>query len=267
MRVLRVNRRHQCADGPGEHLVGQLGRASALALAAEGCDVAICARGADTLEATAEEIRALGVRVHAVTADVGHAEDCRRFVEDAAATLGRLDVLVPISGGPPAGPFDAHDDETYRQAVEENFLSVVWLCRAAVPHMRRGGWGRIIAVTSIAAKQPIDGLILSNASRAGATGFLKTLATELAADGITVNSVLPGSHLTDRIRWLAEQQAGRAGTPPEAMLRAMEAQIPVKRLGRPEELGAVVAFLASEQAGFVTGVSLQADGGASRGLL
>jgi 3-oxoacyl-[acyl-carrier protein] reductase len=244
-----------------------LGRACALALAAEGCEVAICARGEEALRATEQDIAALGVRVHAVTADVDNVEDCRRFVDGAASALGRLDVLVPISGGPPPGPFEAHDDHAWTKALEGNLLSVVRLSTAAVPHMRRGGWGRIVAVTSISAKQPIDGLILSNASRAGATGFLKTLATELAAEGITVNNVLPGSHLTDRIRSLAQEQAVRAGTDPNDMIRAFEAQIPMRRLGRPEELAAVVTFLASEQAAFVTGASIQVDGGASRGLL
>lgn len=244
-----------------------LGRACALALAAEGADVAICARGEEALRATEKELQSSGVRVHAVTADLDVPGDCRDFVNGAAAAFGRLDVLVPISGGPPAGPFDAHDDETWRTAVEGNLLSFIRLATAAVPHMRRGGWGRIVAVTSISAKQPIDGLITSNVTRAGTTGFMKTLATELASEGITVNSVLPGSHDTDRIRALAADLAGRSGGNPDDILAGMAANIPLRRLGRPEELAALVTFLASEQASFITGASIPVDGGASRGLL
>lgn len=244
-----------------------LGRACAMALAAEGADVAICARGEEDLRKTEAELSSMGVGVRAMVADVSKPEDCRRVVEGAAAEFGRLDIVVPIAGGPPPGPFEAFGDDAYRAALELDLMSVVRLSTAAIPHMRRQRWGRIVTVQSVAIKQPLPGLVLSNTARAGVAGFVKTLANELAAEQITVNTVCPGPTKTDRILVLAAEAAERSGISVEDALRAYESDIPMRRLGRPEEIAATVAFLCSESAAFVTGVTIQVDGGMTRSLL
>lgn len=224
-----------------------LGLATAEALAAEGVRVAICGRDRATVEAAA----APGGLVPLV-ADVSTADGAIEFVAAAQAALGGLDILVPNAGGPPPGTFaDVIDLDAYVRAFELNCLSTIAMCRQAVPDMQAQGWGRVVAITSIAARQPIPYLILSNTARAGVTGFLKTLAREVAADGVTVNSLQPGIHDTERIRSLG------GGQPDE---------IPAKRLGLPHEFGAIAAFLCSEAAGFLTGAAIPVDGGAHAGL-
>jgi 3-oxoacyl-[acyl-carrier protein] reductase len=177
------------------------------------------------------------------------------FVEEATADLGGLDVLVANAGGPPAGTFASVGIEAYRVALEENLLATVAMCQAAVPAMCAQRWGRVVAITSISVRQPVPSLVLSNTARAGVTGFLKTLALEVAPNGVTVNSVQPGSHDTDRIRTLHGGDVARAA-----------ADVPAGTIGDADDFGAVVAFLASERARFVTGVALPVDGGAYRGL-
>lgn len=241
-----------------------LGRACAEALAREGCDVAICARHADGVDATVADLRALGVRAHGMALDLSEPGACERFVEGAAAAFGRLDVVVCNNGGPPAGGTDAFDDDAYRAALEANLLVTVRLARAAVPHMRARGWGRVIAITSGAAKQPIDGLVLSNVTRAGVAGFLKTLSFEVARDGITVNTVAPGPFRTDRILQLARARMEAEGIDEETALQPFAGNVPVGRIGEPAEFGALVAFLASEQAAYLNGTTIQIDGGQTR---
>lgn len=232
-----------------------LGFASAAALAAEGATVAICGRDQARLEAAATTIRATGGDVVPLVGDVGTVDGATRFVEQAIAALGGLDVLVPNAGGPPAGTFGSTALDAYGPALELNLLSTVAMCHAAVPTMVDRGWGRIVAITSSTVRQPSPDLILSNTARAGVTGFLKTLATEIAPHGVTVNSVQPGLHTTDRMRELygGEVDGTAAG-------------IPTGEAGRPEDFGAVVAFLCSDHARFVTGAAVPVDGGASRGL-
>ncbi len=230
-----------------------LGLATARALVDEGARVAICGRDADRLVAAAA---ALGPDVVAIEADVGNESGATAFVAEAAERLGGLDILVANAGGPPSGTAAAVTVDGYRSAIELNLLSTVAMALTALPAMREQRWGRILAITSIAVRQPIPFLAASVTARAGVTGFLKSLATEVAPDGVTVNSIQPGSHLTDRLRSLDGGQ-----------IEALRADIPVGEVGDPADFGAVAAFLCSEHARFVTGTSLLVDGGASRGLL
>jgi len=231
-----------------------LGLGSARALAAEGVAVAICGR--DEARVTAA---AAGIGAVPLVADVGTTEGATAFAEAAAEALGGpLDIVVANAGGPPPGTFASTDLDGYRHALDLNLLSAIALCQAAVPAMREQGWGRIVAITSVGVRQPPPHLMASATARAGLTAFLKVLATEVAADGVTVNSAQPGIHDTDRVR----QLYGGATPPPEAA-----AAIPVGRLGDADDFGAVVAFLCSQQAGFVTGTSLLVDGGVFPGLV
>lgn len=232
-----------------------LGRASALSLAREGCRVAICARSEDALRATEAELaEAAGGddRVLALHLDV--VAEPEAFVDAAADRFGALHVLVPNAGGPPQGGALDFDAKSYREAIEANCVASIRMAQAAVPHMREAGWGRICFIASSSVKQPVPFLALSNTARSALVAFAKTLATEVGPDGITVNTVLPGTHDTDRIREL-----GGAG--------ALAQGIPVGHLGRPEDFGDVVAFLCSEQANFVTGTTVLIDGGRYPGLL
>ncbi len=229
-----------------------LGLATATALAAEGVHVAICGRDRDRIEAAARSIGGLAVPI---VADVGTPDGATAFVERAIDELGGIDILVPNSGGPPPGTFATTALEAYPAALDLNLLSVVAMCKAAIPAMQAQHWGRVVAITSVAVRQPIGHLILSNTARAGATGFLKTVALEVASDGVTVNSVQPGFHETDRLRNLNTD------------LDAVAASVPAGTLGQPHDFGAAVAFLCSEHACYITGVHLPIDGGSYRALL
>ena len=245
-----------------------LGRAVADTLAAEGCDLVLCARGEDALEETAAAIRTASQRkVVALTADLSKAEDVARVAAAALKEFGRVDVLVTNGGGPPAGPFESHSAEAWHAAVRQTLDSVVELTRAVLPGMKERRWGRIINITSIAVKQPVDNLILSNSVRAAVTGFARTLANEVASSGITVNNVMPGYTRTDRVTSLAAKNAQLRGTTADEQLGLIEKQIPMGRLGEPREFAAMVAFLASELASYVTGASIAVDGGWIRALL
>lgn len=230
-----------------------LGFACARALVDEGARVVICGRDEYRLAAAKKR---LGDAVESLQVDVGTAEGAAHFVSSAADALGGVDVLVANSGGPPAGTFSSTAFSEYGLALEQNLLSVVAMCHAAVPMMQQQGWGRIVAITSISVRQPLPSLILSNTARAGVTGFLKSLATEVARDGITVNSVLPAYHETERVRRLHGDDLVQLG-----------AELPVGRVGDPRDFGAIVAFLCGRQAGFITGTTIPVDGGFNAGLL
>ncbi len=246
-----------------------LGRACARGLAEEGAALVVNARGAERLERTARELgRETGVEVLPVAADVTDPDAPDRLVEAAVERFGRLDVLVANAGGPPAGGFDDIDEvATYRDALELSLLGTIRLIRAAVPAMRARGWGRIVALTSVSVKEPIDGLLLSNTARPGVVGFVKTLSRELAPEGVNLNVVAPGYMATERVEELARETAERRGVEPSEVRAGWTADIPAGRIGEPRELGDAVAFLCSERASFVTGQTLAVDGGYVRGLL
>lgn len=230
-----------------------LGFASAAALAREGVRVAICGRYADRVAAAAEKI---GHGCVGIVADVSTQDGGADFVRQAIAALGHIDILVTNGGGPAAGNFATTPSDGYITGLQQSLLSVVGMCAVAVPEMQSRGWGRVVAITSLAVRQPMANLILSNTARAGVTGYLKTLAREVAAEGVTVNTVQPGTHLTDRITQLY------GATPDVASLG-----IPAGVIGDPADFGATVAYLCGEQAKYITGTSIQIDGGSYEGLL
>lgn len=245
-----------------------LGRAIAGALAAEGADVVVNGRSAEKLERVRSELEgATGARVAAFAADLTDPDAAGDLVSAAVAAFGRVDILVTNTGGPPSGPFESHSAEAWRHAIANNLESVVNLVRAVLPGMKERRWGRILNLTSISVKQPVAGLILSNAIRAAVTGFAKTISNEAAPFGVTVNNVLPGYTRTERLVELAQASAGRTGGTVESVYAGWEKEIPMGRLAEPEELAALAAFLCSEKASYITGQSVAVDGGWIKGLI
>jgi 3-oxoacyl-[acyl-carrier protein] reductase len=245
-----------------------LGRACARSLAAEGASVAICARDGGALEATRDEIaEATGSTVVAIPADVSKEEDAIRFVREGREALGGCQILVPNAGGPPMASFGDLGDDAFRDALEALFFSSLRMAREALPSMREAGYGRIVVISSIAVRQPIPNLMLSNSARAAVAGWAKTLSDEVAREGITVNTVMPGRVMTDRVQHLIETASKASGRSLDEERDAQQQMIPVGRFGKPEEVGDLVAFLASPRAAYLTGSSILVDGGAFRGLM
>ena len=245
-----------------------LGRAVALELATEGARVVMCARGEDALMAARDDIaKSTRADVKAMVADVSTVEGIERVAEYALDTHGRVDVLVNNAGGPPSGPFEKHPWEEWEKAVALTLRSAVELTRRVLPGMRQRKWGRVINVTSIAVKQPVDGLMLSNSLRAAVTGWARTLANEVAVDGVTVNNVLPGYTRTERVTQLNAARAASEGVDTAEIQRRIDAQIPMRRMGDAREFAAMVAFLASERASYITAQSIPVDGGWIRSLV
>ncbi|MEW6298359.1 MAG: SDR family oxidoreductase [Thermodesulfobacteriota bacterium] len=245
-----------------------IGKATALAFAREGARVVVCARNAGQLQDTAEEIRCeTGATVLAVPGDLSQAAATEHLIDETVKHFGTVHVLVANTGGPPFGGFGQMSDADWENAFALNFLSTVRLIRKVLPHMERQRWGRIISVMSMSVKEPIDGLILSNGVRPAVVGMAKTLSREVGKHNITVNTVLPGRILTDRLKGGIAARAQRAGQSFEQALQESASDVPLQRIGDPREMASVIVFLASEAASYVTGVSIQVDGGLVRGLL
>lgn len=243
-----------------------IGKACALALAAEGCKVSICARKADELEKVRGEA-ANNAEALAVTVDVASAADLEHWYQQTVERFGQVDILVTNTGGPPVSRFMQLSDDQWHAGVESTLMNVVRLSRLVVPGMQQRKWGRLIHLTSLVAKQPTDELTISSTLRAGLSGLTKTQANQFGPDNITVNAVLMGHILTDRQYHIADVRVKEQGITYEQYFEQQAAAIPLRRLGEPHEVGEVVAFLASERARYVTGVSLQVDGGLIRSTL
>ena len=245
-----------------------IGYACAYELAREGARVFLCSRDEKRASEAAERIhQETGAPVAGIGADVTDQEAMNRFVRLAYERAGRVDVVVTNAGGPPAGTFDQTDLDLLRKAFELNCLSAIRLAKLIIPEMQKQKWGRVINITSVSVKQPIEGLILSNTVRAGLTGWAKTVATEVAADGVTINNVAPGYTLTERQEELATMRSEVFQKTKEEIIESWATQGPIRRIGRPDEIAAAVVFLASERASYITGVTLQVDGGWVRSLL
>lgn len=244
-----------------------LGRAVAQELAREGAEIAICARTPKDLEQAALRINEVsGREVFWRTVNVGDTAAVADFVQSVDEHFGRVDICVTNTGGPPSKMFAATTDEDWRTWTDQLLMSVVYFAQAVLPRMQKRNWGRFLTITSYSVKQPVEGLLLSNSLRAGVTGIVRTLASEYAASGITVNNVCPGYTRTDRLDELAAMMGARTGATAEEVFAGWKNLIPAGRLGTPEEFASVVAFLASERASYVNGVSLTVDGGTTRSL-
>ncbi|MBT5420657.1 MAG: SDR family oxidoreductase [Candidatus Cloacimonetes bacterium] len=244
-----------------------LGKAVATQLASEGAIVIICSRDPESLEKAKLQIaKKTNNSVHTITCDVTDEVEVTKMIDSIQKNYGSLDILITNAGGPPAGSFGDFNIEDYRKAIELNLLSTISLCKKAVPLMKLKKWGRIVMITSVSVKQPIDNLILSNTARTGVIGFMKSLSNNVAIDGITVNAICPGYTKTQRVEKLAQSFAANNETTKEQFYKKLESDIPMRRIGSTEEFAQSVAFLTSEGAGYITGVSLKVDGGYARGL-
>lgn len=241
-----------------------IGKAIAIGLAEEGCRVSICARNAEALDAAhAELVRIAGeANVLAVEADVSSAADLANWHAETVRRFGAVDILVTNTGGPPAARFLDLTDEQWEAGVQSTLMNVVRLCRLVAPQMQARRWGRIIHVTSLVAKQPLDDLTISSTLRTGLSALTRTLSNQLAGDGVLVNAVLPGNTLTDRALQLARVRSERLGVSVDEALAATAKAAPIGRIAQPREIADAVVFLASERASYITGVSLLVDGGA-----
>lgn len=245
-----------------------LGKAVALGLGREGAKLSLCARTEATLGATAGAIRReTGVEVLARPVDVTVEDEVRSFVQATLERFGRLDVVVTNAGGPPSKPFAATTLDDWQRAVQLNFMSTLYFARETLPVMQKRKWGRFITITSIAVKQPVEGLVLSNSVREAVVGLVKTLSNEYGGDNVLVNNVCPGFTRTARLDDLSGRLAATEGVDPAEIHRRWSGQIPLGRLGTPEEFANLVVFLASERASYITGVSIAVDGGFAKGVL
>ncbi|MCL4538348.1 MAG: SDR family oxidoreductase [Bacteroidetes bacterium] len=245
-----------------------LGKAVAASLAAEGAGVVVNGRHKQNLHDAVDEIRKkTGQTAFAVQGDITQSDDIDRLFDDVIKRFGTVHILVPNAGGPPAGGFFDFSDEQWQKAVELNLMSTVRLIRKAIPTMQKQKWGRIVNLTSLTVKQPSDNLLLSNAVRAAIIGLAKTISRDVARDNVLINNIAPYYVSTKRVDYLMEETAAKKGISKEAALQGIVKEIPMGRLGTPEEFGDFVAFLCSERNSYVTGATIQFDGGAYRGML
>lgn len=244
-----------------------LGFAAARALARQGARIALSSRGGEKLEAAGARLAQEGTEVRTFAADVRDAASLEALAGNAERALGPIDILVANGGGPTAKPASELEEADWEAAIPLVLLFVPRLCRLVLPGMRERRWGRIVAINSVSARQPIPNLALSNALRPAVLGYLKTLSQEVAADGVTVNAVLPGYTLTERQEELAKANAARTGRPPEEIVAGWIGNTPIGRMAEPEEIGAMIGFLCSPAASYVTGQSIAVDGGYVKGLL
>ncbi len=246
-----------------------MGLAIAIGLAREGCNLLLCARNDAELQTAQDQVAAFSdpSKVISLSVDLSESDSAQHVVEAASERWGGVDILVTNTGGPKPGQPSEFSDADWEQGYQKIFYNVVRLCRAVLPHMREQGWGRIINLLALSVRQVEDNLSLSSTTRSAVVAFSKNLSEEVAASGITVNNVLPGSILTDRLVEVSRMQAEHHGKDPDLALEARISTIPTGRLGKPEEMADLVAFLASDRAGFINGHSIPLDGGQLRAVI
>ena len=250
-----------CASSQG------LGKAAAIDLAKEGVNLAICSRDQEKIDKAKEEILQKtehNIKVIALKADLDSLEDIQIFLQEVEHSLGEVDILVNNTGGPPPSTFEQISDEDWQNAFNSTMMSAIRLSRAVVPNMKKKEWGRIINISSVSVKTPVNGLFLSNSLRMGVLGGAKALADELAAHSITVNTVCPGYTRTERVEAILESQSSSSGLSKEEIEKTIADNIPMKRVGEAEDLAGLITFLASEKADYMTGLAVQVDGGSAR---
>ncbi len=250
-----------CASSQG------LGKAAAIDLAKEGVNLAICSRDQEKIDKAKEEILQKtehNIKVIALKADLDSLEDIQIFLQEVEQSLGEVDILVNNTGGPPPSTFEQISDEDWQNAFNSTMMSAIRLSRALVPNMKKKEWGRIINISSVSVKTPVNGLFLSNSLRMGVLGWAKALADEVAAHGITVNTVCPGYTRTERVEAILESQSSSSGLSKEEIEKTIADNIPMKRVGEAEDLAGLITFLASEKANYMTGLAVQVDGGSAR---
>ena len=250
-----------CASSQG------LGKAAAIDLAKEGVNLAICSRDQEKIDKAKEEILLRtdhNIKVIALKADLDSLEDIQIFLQEVEQSLGEVDILVNNTGGPPPSTFEQISDEDWQNAFNSTMMSAIRLSRSLVPNMKKKEWGRIINISSVSVKTPVNGLFLSNSLRMGVLGWAKALADEVAAHGITVNTVCPGYTKTERVEAILESQSSSSGLSKEEIEKTIADNIPMRRVGEAEDLAGLITFLASEKANYMTGLAVQVDGGSAR---